>query len=38
MDKRDSRCVELVNHVAQWSLDSTQVGAVIVGLNRRNVA
>jgi hypothetical protein len=29
MDKWDSRYVELAKHVAQWSRDSTQMGAVI---------
>lgn len=33
------RYVDLAEHVAQWSKDpSTKVGAVVVGLNRRNIA
>jgi dCMP deaminase len=39
MDKWDLRYLKLAEHVATWSKDpTTQVGAVVVGRNKRNVA
>lgn len=39
IDKWDRRFMDLARHVAQWSKDpSTKVGAVLVGVDRRNIA
>ena len=39
MTQWDRRFLDLAHHVAQWSKDpSTQVGAVLVGLDKRQVA
>ena len=37
MDKWDKRFLELVDHVASWSKDTTKVGAVIVNDKRQIV-
>lgn len=37
-DKWLNRYFDLAHHVSQWSRDTTKVGAVIVGQDRRNIA
>jgi dCMP deaminase len=38
MDIWDVRHINLAYHVAQWSKDTTKVGAVAVGVNRKDLA